>query len=67
VESQVESDFTAIAKEMAEISGLTEMITFVVGPAETSLRQLKEQNKIHRADILFWIAKKSLLTSEFAN
>lgn len=62
---ELNSDFAAIAREMVELSGLTEMVTFIVGPAEVSLRQLKEQGKVSEVDLLFLDHEEELYVPDF--
>ncbi|KAK4541046.1 hypothetical protein LTR36_008415 [Oleoguttula mirabilis] len=50
---EFEPDFAAIMREIIAIAGLSDIVTFVTGPANESLRELKSSGEVEKVDFLF--------------
>ena len=48
-----EEQFATIARDLISLAGLQDCVTVVTGPADESLKKLKEDGKIDRIDFLF--------------
>jgi catechol O-methyltransferase len=62
---ELDSEFASIAKEMIDLAGLSDIVTVVVGTAETSLQQLKNEGKLKKADLIFLDHAEELYVSDF--
>jgi catechol O-methyltransferase len=62
---EMSPEFAAIAEKLIGIAGLSDLVTVVVGPAEESLRKLKEEGKLTSIDMLFLDHAEELYVSDF--
>ncbi len=59
------TEFAAIAEKLIDIAGLSDIVTVVVGPAEESIRMLKEEGKLTGVDMFFLDHAEELYVSDF--
>lgn len=62
---EMSPEFATIAEKLIEIAGLSALVTVVVGPAEESLRKLKEEGNLKDLDMLFLDHAEELYVSDF--
>lgn len=62
---EMSSEFAAIAEKLIEIAGLSDLVTVVVGPAEGSLKNLKQEGSLTVVDMLFLDHAEELYVSDF--
>jgi catechol O-methyltransferase len=62
---EMSPEFAGIAEKLIKIAGLSDLVTVVVGPAEKSLRKLKEEGEITSVDMLFLDHAEELYVSDF--
>lgn len=62
---EMSTEFAAIAEKLIDIAGLSDIVTVVVGPAEESIRMLKEVGKLAAVDMLFLDHAEELYVSDF--
>ena len=62
---EMSPEFAVIAEKLIKIAGLSDLVTAVVGPAEESLRKLKEEGEITSVDMLFLDHAEELCVSDF--
>lgn len=57
-------EFAAIATRLIDLTGLSDVVTVVVGSAEESLRKLKKEGKLTGLDLLFLDHVENLYVSD---
>lgn len=50
---EFDAEFASIARDLVDIAGLSDMVTFVVGPAAESLKKMKADGTLDNIDLLF--------------
>jgi catechol O-methyltransferase len=62
---ELNSEFASIAREMIDLAGLSDVVTVVVGTAETSLQQLTKDETLKSIDLLFLDHEEELYVPDF--
>ncbi|KAM0255485.1 hypothetical protein ACHAQJ_005712 [Trichoderma viride] len=62
---EMSAEFSAIARELIQLAGLSDIITVVTGPAEESLRKLHKEGTLSSVDFLFLDHVEELYTPDF--
>jgi predicted O-methyltransferase YrrM len=62
---EMSANFSAIARELIQLAGLSEIITVVTGPAEESLRKLQKEGTLSSIDFLFLDHVEDLYAPDF--
>lgn len=62
---EMNTGFASIARDMIELAGLSDIVTIVVGTAESSLQMLKDEGKVKQIDILFLDHAEELYVADF--
>ncbi|QYS99155.1 hypothetical protein H0G86_006308 [Trichoderma simmonsii] len=62
---EMSSEFSAIARELIMLAGLSDIVKVVTGPAEESLRKLHEKGDLNKIDFLFLDHVEDLYVSDF--
>lgn len=62
---EMKAEFSAIARQLIELAGLSDIVTVVTGPAEESIRKLHKEGTLSNIDFLFIDHVESLYTPDF--
>lgn len=62
---EMEAEFAAIARQLVDLAGLSDIVTVVVGPAEDSLRKLVKEGELKAVDLFFLDHVEELYVQDF--
>jgi catechol O-methyltransferase len=62
---EMNAEFASIAEKLIDIAGLSDIVTVVVGSAEESLRKLKNEERLVKADMVFLDHAEELYVADF--